>query len=60
MIVTLRTERIRTLDQIRAFLDGIEPADFELNDRGSAYAFACRTLVRFGYRAPSASPTRAW
>ncbi len=59
MIVTLRTERIRTLDQIRAFMDGIEPADFELTGRGCAYAFACRTLVRFKYPA-SASPTRAW
>ena len=49
MIVTLRTERIRTLDQIRAFLDGIEPADFELTDRTSAYAFIRRTLVRFEY-----------
>ena len=49
MIVTLRTERIRTLDQIRAFLDGNEPADFELTDRGSAYVFVRRTLVRFEY-----------
>ena len=44
----LRTERIRTLDQVRAFLDGSEPADFELADRTSAYAFVRRTLVRFG------------
>ena len=49
MIVTLRTERIRTLDQIRAFLEGNEPADFEPTDRGSAYAFVRRTLVRFEY-----------
>ena len=49
MIVTLRTERIRTLDQIRAFLNGSEPADFELTDRSSAYAFVRRTLVRFEY-----------
>lgn len=49
MIVTLRTERIRTLDQIRAFLDGSQSADFELTDRTSAYAFVGRTLVRFEY-----------
>ena len=49
MIVTLRTERIRTLDQVRAFLDGSQPADFELTDRTSAYAFVRRTLVRFEY-----------
>ena len=47
--MTLRTERIRTLDQVRAFLDGSEPADFELADRTTAYAFVRRTLVRFGY-----------
>ena len=47
--MTLRTERIRTLDQVRAFLDGNQPADFELTDRTSAYAFVRRTLVRFEY-----------
>ena len=37
--MTLRTERIRTLDQIRAFVEGNEPADFQLTNRYSAYAF---------------------
>ena len=49
MIVTLRTERIRTLDQVRTFVEGNEPADFELADCGSGYAFIRRTLVRFEY-----------
>ena len=49
MIVTLCTERIRTLDQLRAFLEGNEAADFHLADRDSAYAFVRRTLVRFQY-----------
>ena len=49
MIVTLRTERIRTLGQVRAFLEGNQPADFELTDRTSAYALVRRTLVRFEY-----------
>ena len=49
MIVTLRTERIRTLDQMRAFVEGNEPADFEFTDRTSAYAVIRRTLVRFEY-----------
>ena len=49
MIVTLRTQRLRTLEQVRGFLDGNEPADFELADRTSAYAFVRRTLVRFEY-----------
>ncbi|MYA40979.1 MAG: hypothetical protein F4Z31_04420 [Gemmatimonadetes bacterium] len=47
--MTLRTERIRTLDQIRAFLEGSEAADFEPADRTSASAFVRRTLVRFEY-----------
>ena len=49
MIVTLRTERIRTLDDIRAFLEGSEAADITLHDRREAYAFIERTLVRFRY-----------
>ena len=49
MIVTLRTERIQTLDQMRAFVEGNEPVDFGLTDRTSAYAFVRRTLVRFRY-----------
>ena len=49
MIVTLRTERIRTLDQIRAFLDGSEPTDFRFAGRASAYDFVRRTLVRFEF-----------
>ncbi len=49
MIVTLRTERIRTLDDIRAFLGGSEGADITPHDREAAYAFIERTLVRFRY-----------
>ena len=41
--------RLPSFDQLRAFLEGNEPADFELTDRGSAYAFIRRTLVRFEY-----------
>ena len=49
MIVTLCTERIRTLDDIRAFLDGSEAADITPHDREAAYAFIERALVRFKY-----------
>ena len=48
-IVTLRTERIRTLDQLRAFLEGNEAADFQPTRRDSAYALVRRILVRFEY-----------
>ena len=51
MIVTLCTERIRTLDDIRAFLEGSEAADTP-HDREAAYAFIERTLVRFRYHFP--------
>jgi len=47
--VTLRTAQIRTLEQIRAFLEGSQPADFESTDRTSAYAFVQRTLADFEY-----------
>ena len=47
--MTLRTERDQTLQQIRAFLEGSELADFELFDRPSIYAFVRRTLVRLEY-----------
>ena len=57
--MTLRTERICTLDQIRAFLEGNEPADFELTDRNSAYAFVRRRWSGSSTTA-SGSPTRDW
>ena len=45
--MTLCTERIRTLDDIRAFLGGNEAADITPHDREAAYAFIERALVRF-------------
>ena len=47
--MTLHTERIRTLDDIRAFLDGNQAADIAPHNREAAYAFIVRTLVRFRY-----------
>ena len=47
--MTLCTERIRTLDDIRAFLDGNVAADITPHDREAAYAFIERALVRFKY-----------
>ena len=47
--MTLCTERIRILDDIRAFLGGSEAADITPHDREAAYAFIERTLVRFRY-----------
>ena len=49
MIVTLQTERVRTLEQVRAFVEGSEAVDFTGADRESVYEFVRRTLVRLGY-----------
>ena len=48
MILSLDVERLRTPEQVRAFLDGSEPVDFNPVSREEAYAFVSRTLTRFG------------
>ena len=40
----LGAERIRTIGEMRTFLDGSEGADFRLMDREKAYDFVSRTL----------------
>ena len=47
--MTLQTERLRTMEQVRAFVEGSEPVDCQPKDRGSAYAFVRRTLAAFDY-----------
>ena len=49
MIVTLQSERLRTVEQIEAFLGGNAEVDFKPEGREVAYGFARRTLVRLGY-----------
>jgi len=49
MIVTLQTERVRTLDEVRAFVQGSEAVDFAVSDREGIYAMVRRTLVRLEY-----------
>ena len=49
MIVTLQTERVRTLDQVRAFVEGSKAVDFTGADRESVYEFVRRALVRMDY-----------
>ena len=51
MIGTLRTERIGTIEEMRAFVEGSEAVDFGFTARTSAYAFVRRTLVGFEYHA---------
>jgi transposase InsO family protein len=49
MIVTLQTQAIQTLDQVRAFVAGTAPVSFTLADRLSAHAWMADTLKRFSY-----------
>ena len=58
MIVTLRTERIRTIEQVGAFVAANEPVQLQPLDRDGAYAFVARTLTRLGSRAPG-RPSKA-
>ena len=49
MIVTVQTERVRTLEQVRAFLEGSEAVDFVESEREGVYDLVRRTLVRLDY-----------
>lgn len=46
----LHTQGLQILEQVRAFVEGSQPLDFELTSREEAYEFIARTLRRFGYR----------
>ena len=50
MIVTLQTQGLKTLEQVRAFVAGNAPVFFTLNDRASAHAWMADTLRRFDYK----------
>ena len=49
MIVTLKTHRLRTVAQVRAFLDGACELDVQVVERAAAYDFITATLSRLGY-----------
>lgn len=49
MIVTLTTQGLQTLDQVRDFVDHSAPLGFEPPDRASTYDWLTRELRRFGY-----------
>ena len=49
MIVTLQTQRVRTLEQVRAFVEGSEAVDFAGGDREGVYTLVRRTLVQLDY-----------
>lgn len=49
MIVTLKTQGFRSLDAVRAFLDGSQPLDFQAPHREDAYDWIATELRRFRY-----------
>ncbi len=49
MLVTLKTQGLQTLEQIRAFLDGTHSLEFEPPRRGASYAFVEQQLRGLGY-----------
>ena len=51
MIVTMRTGRLRTVERVRAFLNGSAEVDFKPDDRALMCDFVRRALVRPGYQA---------
>ena len=48
MIVDIQTRRLRTMGQLRAFVEGNEAVDFQPESRDEAYGFVRDTLDRFG------------
>ncbi|MEA3300872.1 MAG: hypothetical protein U9R22_11670 [Pseudomonadota bacterium] len=46
---------IKTLPQIRAFLDGTQAVEFSINTRSDLYDFVRRTLIRLAYHTLSKS-----
>ena len=53
MIVKLKTHRLRTVAQVRAFLKGTAELDVQVVARAAAYDFTTGTLSRLGYLRPS-------
>ncbi len=49
MIVTLQTHALKTVAQIRAFLEGSQPLAIKIPQREAAYTFIAQTLRRFRY-----------
>ena len=49
MIVTLQTQGLQSLEQVRAFLEGSQSLGFEIPNREATYEFIARTLRHFAY-----------
>ena len=49
MIVTLKTQGLQSMEQIRAFLEGTQPLDFDVPGREALYDWIASELRRLGY-----------
>jgi hypothetical protein len=49
MIVTLKTQGLQSLEQVRAFLEGAQPLGFAAPGREAAYEWIAAELRRFAY-----------
>ena len=58
MIVTLQTQRVRTLEQVRVFIEGSEAVDFVGGDREGVYVLVRRTLVQLEYHHRLSKPDK--
>ena len=47
--MTLQTERLRTMGQVRAVVEGSEPVDYEPRGQAEHYAFVRKTAAKFDY-----------
>lgn len=47
--MTLHTQALQTLAQVRSFVSGVDPISFTLTDRHAAYDWMADTLRQFGY-----------
>lgn len=53
MNTIVNDDLLKTLEQVRAFLDGTQPVKFTLKTKAERYGFVRRTLIRFGYHSLS-------
>ena len=56
--MTLQTQRVRTLEQVRVFIEGSEAVDFVGGDREGVYVLVRRTLVQLEYHHRLSKPDK--
>ena len=54
----LQTHRVRTLDQVRTFLDGAEPVEVQPLERSARYELVARTPRRGNWARPTRGARR--